>query len=476
MPPRSPRDLKNYFYNDCLKDWFVRYQPRPPIEKSCRIKPKVSLEVLSTHLSQAPSFLEFNLALENHLFKGVIPCAIDRATLLRVFPRFCSTNARGTNVIPSHYIIVPGAPRGGSSWLQNRQRRAYHSAEKLIYRDLLSFHLNLPLVDVGMLEYFVDTHDVIEDFVNTDEVGDMIEKALGWLNLVEAEGPKWSLDAPPHVKMMPNLGLPFPDEYSEDREKLAWKWKDVGLLYWVGPATRTDMHHKNIFTLNHPGVSSYLLTNKMHAVQQSMLQTMFLPVVPTSVRWASTDTYYPFVYLDIETTTQADETVCNIVGFLYKTPLGYEYKHFVSKDSSSIASSTEWLLANFPERTIVHYTAADKPAVPTQMATLDLYDTVRKDYMSSDSLKALHLNNFKLKVLYKKLCERMQLPNLYDGCRVKNGLEAMYALERYVDLDERTKLDDVIKYNRVDCLALALLHQYLLGEFDEAAKVLLEQL
>ena len=39
----------------------------------------------------------------------------------------------------------------------------------------------------------------------------------------------------------------------------------------------------------------------------------------------------------------------------------------------------------------------------------------------------------------------------------------MYALERYVDLDDTTKLDDVIKYNRVDCLALALLHQYLLS-------------
>lgn len=463
---RSPSELKNFVFDDCLKDYLELYHSLPPVQGSFRRKPRINLEIIASQLKTTPQYLHFNLHCSNHRYTGVIPCAIDKESLEQLYK---PTLAKMNRSSPTHYIVVPSLTQSSTNWIYTKHKEMYHKVKKFIYRELLSYHLNIPIVEVGLLDY--DGRTFSEEYLHFDDIQNTIDKAIAWLNLVEAEGGLWTLENPPHIKMMPNLGLPYPDQYTETREKLAWQWRDVGLLYWVGPSTKADMHRRNIFTLDHPHIRTYLLTNHMHETQTAMLERMFLPVQPMSVEWKPTDAYSNFAYLDIETTqdsTNPSVTMCHIVGIVYRTQDGYEYKSFVSRDSSSIVESAEWMRSMIPNHTIVHYTHADRPAVPTGMASLDLYDDVRRDFLSSESLKALNLNNFKLKGLYKRMCERLQLPNLYDGCLVKNGLQAMYNLERYVD--DEDGVADVIKYNRVDCLALALLHQYLLQEFDEKLK------
>jgi len=475
---RCPYQLKNFFLDDCLKDYLVRFYPQPPAERSLRLhnNNRYDLRLLAARLTSAPSYLEFDVKASSLRYEGVIPCAVDHKTLQQLAPNFVVSPARNSTVTPSYYVVVCALVKGSqASWLQHRQRQAYHSAKLVMYREMLSFHLNEPVINIGYLE--VDQQGVLQDvYVNDVEVQESIDSALQWLEFVEqCDGSTvLSMDTPPHVKMMPNLAVQ--DEYSEMRERLAWQWRDVGLLYWVGPATKADMHRKNIFTLNHPGINAYLQTQKMHAKQTVMLPRMFQPVeLLQSVEWRDEgfDVYRRCIYLDIETTTEpndASKVVCNVVGLLYAKDEGYEYRMFTSKDSSSIQNSTRWIQTNLPDRVMVHYTAADKPAVPEGMATLDLYDDIQRDYLKSESLQALNLNNFKLKTVYKRLCQRLGLPNLYGGCVVKNGLQAMYVLERFVDQAEASGVPNVIKYNRVDCLALALLHQYLQGRFDQGLR------
>ena len=116
---------------------------------------------------------------------------------------------------------------------------------------------------------------------------------------------------------------------------------------------------------------------------------------------------------------------------------------------------------------MVHYTAADLPAIPTGVPTLDLFDVFKTQYLQDTHLQALHINNFRLKTLYKNMCKRLSLPNLYDVCQVKNGMEAWIELEKYVHESNHQALDDVVQYNEVDCVALACLHLYMTQTWDQ---------
>ena len=114
----------------------------------------------------------------------------------------------------------------------------------------------------------------------------------------------------------------------------------------------------------------------------------------------------------------------------------------------------------------MHYSDADVVALPPNATRLDLLEVVKKQYLSDERLQALHLHNFKLKSVYKNLCRRLLLPNLYSKCIIKDGLQALRELQKYREDTSNTQpLDDVVEYNKVDCIVLALLHAYMMNHF-----------
>ena len=122
---------------------------------------------------------------------------------------------------------------------------------------------------------------------------------------------------------------------------------------------------------------------------------------------------------------------------------------------------------NIADYTVVHYTKADCVAIPSSFQTLYLYDVIKDKYIVNEKLMSLNLNNFKLKSVYKNLSKKCSLENLYETCGpIKDGLAALKALTQWKVEDESKLIEDVISYNKVDCIVLNVLWMYLEDEWD----------
>ncbi len=303
---------------------------------------------------------------------------------------------------------------------------------------------------------------------------------------------------------MPNLSVQ--DEFMDIKQQLAWKWKEVGLLYWVGAKCRQYLRNNGIYTLTDPNLllclSAHPYFGQQLKLQTVMVSNMLTPVVPQSLLFVPTNKFDKFVYLDIE--NSIDETTSqpnvNLVGLVYfdSESKGWKYQSFVSKLASDpvkncIVQAQEWFETHIPkDYVVVHYTAADLVGIPAGYQTLDLFPVLRDGYANSEAYQQLHLNNFKLKTVYNKLVELYALPNLYEKCKVKNGLQALHVLQAWCKTDviyeiansqdecqedikvlPDEQIDSVIQYNYVDCLALLMLHMFMEDCWDDKVRELL---
>ena len=431
----SSSDLRNFIYDDCLKDYLIL------------------LEGGDNAPTTFKEHIDFLLTSEE--FPGAYPTFTIKKTYKWI-------------------AIISRNDLGDQGYFYNVVERIYTNVQRYLVRQLISKTYNVDFGAVGVLELNNITQKLTEPHINVEDAKKWIEKGTHWLEILRSEWRQWSLTEllPNNVFLMPNTTLPYVDQYTEKREKLAWQWKDIGLLYYIGASTRSKLHSYNIYTLNHPhlfrALKEVITDVNILMVQKTMLDPMFLPIVPLSVPIKLAENVETnvetnvenYAYLDIETTKEH----VHVVGIVYTSSNGVdEYVSFVSKDSSSLQLSEKWMDENIPSHTIVHYTSADCIAIPQHYKRLDLYDVVREQFLKNANLQKLHLNSFKLKTIYKNLCVRLGTKNLYENCAIKNGLQAMHKLEKWilptVDLPE--SIDDVIEYNKVDCIALKDLQKYL---------------
>ena len=321
---------------------------------------------------------------------------------------------------------------------------------------------------------FIDSSNKIHSiYNNTKDCGVMLANASSWYEELTTYGHEWDINQPhpPKICMMPNMSIQYNDEYQLIREQCAWRWKELSLLYYIGLNTRKMLHQSQVYTLSHPQLFELIPAGKNVDTQKIMLSKMFEPIVKVQLNFRDDLSCSKFVYFDVETTMQENKTVVNVVGLVYQSRDNFQWKYMEwhsTDDNYCIHEAAVWMAANVPDHTVVHYTAADLIAIPESMKKLDLHQTVTSQYTSSQLLQALNLNNFKLKTIYKNICARVGMKHLYDRCYIKNGLQAMKALEVWIETPDicDTWLEDVIEYNRVDCLALLMLHQYILDTWD----------
>jgi uncharacterized protein YprB with RNaseH-like and TPR domain len=437
----TPKLIKNFFKNNTLVDWLNIHRPlKTESDFNFIPKPKLFLD---------DSTVIKDLYLKNDKYHAIIPFIMDSKKIDDI-------NVKTTNVIIVQYGIG------------NFYNDKYFKAKCFIYKQLYEENFNEKTciyIDNGNTKYkplYISDKD-------THQLTQQIELAEKWLELVQNEGKNWSIDEehPPHPYMMPNISVV--DQYSKIKEELAWKWKDVSLLFWIGSKFRETLNAKNIYTLTHPCILENLKDNPQFEVQKEMLKRMFEPISTVEVKWKESCKLPKLAFFDIETSfDQQNKVQVNLVGIFYKDAnFEYKFQYFVSKDNSCIEECSKWMKENIADYTIVHYTKADCVAIPSSFTTLDLYDVVRERYLEDEKLLSLHLNNFKLKSVYKNLCKKCGLDNLYDSCgEIKDGLAALKALTQWKESDESKIIEDVISYNKVDCIVLNVLWMYLEDEWD----------
>ena len=437
-------DLQNFINHDALKDWLLLYYD-PTAERNQH--PSNVANVVEWH--SAPTELAYNVELCDDKYSVIVDI---------VGP---------TNLIKEKFGCTDSIPnnRLGCVFRTSTYNSDYVKLRAFMARMLL------PQTEVVLCQLTnADGKEELRGcWFHQQSMQDLFSKAVQWYHLVRNEGQQWSIDDdyPPNVFMMPNC-CAKPDVFSGVRERLAWRWADISLLYYVGAKTRERLHERGIYTLHHPKLIESLPSHPQKGIQMRMLSNMLQPIDAIDMEVVATsDDAKQYVYFDIENTLdEHNQILVNVVGLIYFVDGVYKYVSFVSDNDSCIAAAAHWLRTHVPNHTIVHYTAADCAGIPAGWTnTLDLYDVVRKQYFTSESLHALHLNSFKLKTIYEKLCVRLNLPNLYSSCDIKNGLICMQQMECWKqsneEADESEIMQEVLRYNRVDCIALVLLHRYL---------------
>ena len=492
-------ELKNYISNDALKDWLQLYEPKDPIPSyfdpedenvinvhsyfstflhqqtqngKLLLKTPSAIEDLPTLLQSSQNCLhqlELQGSFNNFEYSTMVDCVMTSSVARELFT----------------FVNPPGLDKLVFIILSNdyQANKDYICVKKTVIKQLLLAKFE----DTIKFEiYHLDKKGKINEiWYHSKDYKRMLQQASEWVHLVKKEGSDWNIqsDYPPRICMMPNLGLKLSDQYTSRREQLAWKWKEISLLYFIGSVTRQKLHKSNVFTLEHPNLWKELeliynfeknqSKRELLQIQKLMVSNMFNEIVTEIPMFDDTILTNNYVYLDVETTMDVRKdnvTVCNLVGLLMKnsaTGGKWEYHEFHSTQNDDCIKQVEtFLQPYFCSHTIVHYTSADCIAIPAGMKTLDLYSIVTSQFLTSPPLQALHLHNFKLKVIYKNVCKRLGRDNKYDGLEIQNGLQALHALTEWKKTEDNTLLQSVIEYNKVDCVALLLLHQYLENKFD----------
>ena len=495
-------DIKGFISQDCLGDWLRKYHPLPSLPSPYKIVDKQTLQAsllacfdppLKSTVGCTPSaFDEHEILLDvackdNSKWQGCIDCLIHPDVLAS--NRYNTSKLKST--IPFSLLsmwkvgILLFAPQAPTSTQQEWLR-----TKRYLYKHMLSTAYTMSAIGCMIISWDSTSKSfILKELQSTHSdswVESIVNQGYDWYHSLHQEQRFIGINLDqcmyaPSLKLMPNTSIQ--DQYSAIRDELAWRWKDVGLLYWVGPSNRSKLHKLNVFTLDHPLIPEALLRihkvdqlqdSKIMQYQMTMLARMFLPIQSINVEWSNTQEYQKYAYFDIETTKDQDnQDVCHIAGIFYYNPSinSYDFKYFESKDNTSAEQSIKFIQECLPTHTIVHYTPHDKSAIPTSSNTLDLIEVLKDNYLTDENLQRLHLNNFKLKAIYKNMCKRCNFINLYDEyCSIKNGLQAMYKLEEWKQSSSTSddhEILEVIKYNKVDCIALALVHMYINNSWDE---------
>jgi len=472
----SSQYFKNFLTGNTLKDYLDLYQPLPPLAKK-HLFPSNSLKV--QNLFKEKCGVARVCSNEHHVdFQlGICDALFDVTLHSKMYSEYCRCISSCAS------IFAPYKIRKASIYV------VLFDMEEKCKRNALYYQVKFYIIRQIIYEMYNELCTVA--FVNVSskngselhmqeiscwrerQVAPFVEECFTYFQLLCNESQTWSLQGPKpsnHL-LYPNLGLKETDQYSQYKEELAWRYKELSLLYFIGPVTRAALHEKGVYSLDHPDLHSYIFSGpnciartnlEIQAIQKIMLTTMFRELVVCEAPNPS-QKLDEYVYLDIETSYKDDKSICNLVGLWYKDEsTDWTYKYFLSRDESCLLTAKTWIEEHIRDRTLVHYTSADSAAIPRSIKSLDLFDVVSKTYVTSSQLQSLNLHNFKLKTIYKQICKRWKTQNLYDNGTVKNGLDALHILNDYSKgLPNDDDVQDVIAYNKVDVIALWTLHKYI---------------
>jgi hypothetical protein len=448
---------KNFLIGDPLKDFLQLTNPLPPKPKlhlfpSHAASLRNSFQSTFTKTSTFKSEIPLRQQLETH--DAVFDCKLGEQFVPCVSTSFTHPSVFRAEVYVIWFDIT-------SILKQNQQ---YYQVKFAQYKDYL---YNVQGFKTVSFVHICKEHTSMFTLWKPSSVALLIEECKIWLTSVTYYKDTWTSDPPSNPFLFPNLALRIEDEYTSIREKLAWNCKEVSLLYFIGVATRKILHNKKIYSLDHPGLLTVLSTipyisAEILAVQTKMLSNMFKEMMVEVPCWVSNVGYQNFqnyVYVDIETSLDGANTIINLIGVVFYNGLKWIYQSFVSRDSSC-RNQFQTFAEDHREKTFVHFTAADKVIFNETHKTLDLHQGIHNEYLGKEHMQQLCLHNFRLKTIYKQICKRCNFINLYEDCKIKGGLQALEECNAYRLGDPNACMISVIRYNRVDCIALAAFHMY----------------
>ena len=343
---------------------------------------------------------------------------------------------------------------------------------------------------------YIDYHN--DDFKYNEKV----DKAIEWIIKMRTEGINWRLLPQPSVKeLYPNMKNDKDSFYKTIKNELADRIGEITNIWWCGYKKREIAHSKNIYTWRNKKLNAKIMDFKENNISKTIDYILNINNDNNIIRvddlilsndWRKNDNILEF-YLDFETLNiQNGNMKDNIDGIIFMIGLGWEennefkYKSFVAESNNNIEElnivNNMWAFINNKKAelnvhdiTFIHWTNAEKNFYNQ---FLNKHKNYSNKINNNFDLYKIFVNNniiikgalnFSLKTIAKAMYNNNMITTKWDDLECSNGLDAMmqayHLYKTNTDISTSNIMNNIIKYNMIDCKVMWEILLYLRNNY-----------
>ena len=331
----------------------------------------------------------------------------------------------------------------------------------------VTYHSTNPFNKLGIIDFLEDDITIIQDSL----------LAVDWYRKVKLQGNTWSILPKPSVpELFPNMNIAS-SKWKSVKNYIAHELKEITSIYSCGYFNRVYAHMQDIYKYTDPNCNAFALdvTGKVNKnIVDGILEAN-----------RGEDTEYKFAqsvegfFVDIESVNSIIDIKNNETSFVYMIGVGYFdekntwiYKSFLAdslEEKSESRMITEFMtyLDSFEDNQIWHYNNTDKNELCKLADKIDF--TWKTKYIFSDVYSSIKNKlflkgafDFSIKSIVKALGK-----DRYQNLEIQNGQDSIVWAIRYYEKhntsEGKSYLENIIKYNEADCIAVSDILRYLIA-------------
>ncbi len=558
----SEKNIRNYILNDCLSDWLDLYGEDHGYEvnstpflgllwsRSNNFKNEVLWDIekkFPNIVRRVPYFYKYSIDLEkitiNYMKKGEkiiakgliansetleysIPDLLIRSDFLcRIFPHLCLNNLKfdkKSRFGKWSYVIfnikfMKLHFTSNSLYLLNTKNFVLLKSQTAFQVNLLNVVQNTKnkagiVIGNGWTFKSSDVVNVgtnpfqklgIVYLNNYDEkyIG-IYKSAVGWYRELEEKGSKWKvLPVPSKKELYPLISSANLNKWSDVKNEIAIKLKELTLLWNVGKKARDIAHELGIYKWDDPKLIEYLpeigfspngnknlILRKILDVNKKNVKKVISPnrILNNDDEWKCKN--YLEYFVDFETVDKLvnDKPMIYLIGLLIHNPNGVtiedkfqffsycadtlilsEEHRIIEKWIQKMENTTKQLNVGY-EPNIYCWSSAEEVLL-NKAKMRHNKDDERWDVHFTDFMKVFKsepitlkgcLSGFSLKKISEVFYKNNFITSIYDTDCTNGGLSMLTALNYYSKKDINA-INDLKKYNYLDCYTIWEIMDYL---------------
>lgn len=363
------------------------------------------------------------------------------------------------------------------------------------------------------------------DFEAQDKfIEQRIEDAKNWINRLRTVGHEWQLFPPSVPELYPNMKSDCDSRWHRWKLQYAKELSEITSVWYCNVAARKSAHLANVYSYKDPRCTAAVLNiggAKIGPTLDDILNVNRMPigtVMPEKItNEQRIQRHKVEIFLDFETiqdeadllivtnSTTISEQYLVMIGIGYivdGNPSTYTYKNFTAarmdlenERSLFILMHTyigQILYANnaFDDFVIYHWANAEVVVYDRLFEqygecvssilnyfTFQWFDLC--DWFRKNRIVVSGALDFKLKSISAALHLGGHIDSSYSGSQITDGYTAMITMlleekrcvESNIPLDESTRMQEVIKYNALDCKVLHEILEFLYEHFQPKRKL-----
>jgi hypothetical protein len=329
----------------------------------------------------------------------------------------------------------------------------------------VTYHCSNPFNKLGTIDYLEDDITIIQDSL----------LAVDWYRKVKIQGHQWSVLPKPSVpEIFPNMNITS-SKWKTVKSYIAHELQELTLIYSCGYFNRVYAHMQDIYKYTDSNCNAFALdvTGK---VNKNIVDGILEANRGEDIEYKFAQSVQGF-FVDIESVNSIIDIKNNETSYVYMIGVGYFdekdtwiYKSFVAKsldESTENQMITEFMsyLDSFECNTIWHYNNTDKNELCNLADKID--STWKAKYTFSDVYSSIKNKvflkgsfDFSIKSVVKALGK-----DRYQNLVITNGQDSIVWAVRYYEKINNSEgnsyLENIIKYNEADCIAVSDILRYL---------------